>query len=344
MFEQWIHQLPNALPGNLGLAALIAVSMFLLVKGADVLVEGAVELARDFGIPKLIIGATIVSLGTTTPEAAVSVLAAIQGNPGLAIGNGVGSLICDLALILGMAMILAKIPIRERMVNRQSRIVFAAAALFCVFAYLVPGQLIQRWMGFVLVGCLVYYIYNSLAWARRNAGSPDLAEAPGVGEIQDREIPKRAVWLSVLLMLGGLAVLILSSDVLIPCVELAAFRIGIPDAVIAATLVAFGTSLPELMTAISSIRKGHPELVLGNVLGADALNILFVIGVSASAAPLRIEPAFSHFQGPVMMGLLVLFQGFLLTTKGHFRRWQGVVLVAAYALFILGSALGIPRV
>jgi cation:H+ antiporter len=337
MIEHWIEQLPNTWPGNLALAGLIGVAILLLLKSADVLVEGAVELARDLGMPKMIIGATIVSLGTTTPEAAVSVLAALRGQPGLAIGNGVGSLICDLTLILGVSMMLARIPIHRAMLNRQSRIVFAAAMLFCLFAYVFPGRQIHRWMGLVLVGCLAYYMWSTLAWARRHAGSPDLAEV--VGEVDQIVIPARPVWISVLLMLGGLAVLLFSSHLLIPCVQLAAQRAGIPEAVIAATLVAFGTSLPELMTAVSSIRKGHPELVLGNVLGADALNILFVIGVSATAAPLAIEREFSHFQGPVMVGSLILFQGYILTTRGHFRPWQGAIFVAIYALFILGSVV-----
>lgn len=341
MIEQWIHQLPNSWSGNLGLALIIVVSFYVLIRSADALVEGAVELANDLGIPKLIIGATIVSLGTTTPETAVSVMAALQNQPGLAIGNGVGSLIFDLAAILGASIIFARIPINERMVKRQSRIVLGSALLFCFFVYAFPDQYLQRWMGFVLVACFGLYMYSTFTWARRNraSGDSDLpAEAPAQSDVKPRSAA-----MALLVMFIGLCFLLLSSHVLIPSVELSAVRMGIPQAVIAATLVAIGTSLPEVMTALTSIRKGHPEIVLGNVLGADVLNLLFVIGVSASAVPLRLDPEFTLFQGPFMLALLIMFQFFVITTRGFFRRWQGIVMVASYVVFVLVSLFVLPR-
>lgn len=335
MIDAFIHALPNTLGGNAFLAGIIAVSIYLLMKGADLLVEAAVEVARDLGMPKLIIGATIVSLGTTTPECAVSVLAAIRGNGGLAIGNGIGSLICDLALILGLAMILTSIPINRRIVMRQSFIVLGSALLFTLMAYASPAQVITRWMGLILVALLVLYLYASFRWARRER-SPILHPEKGYAEEHAEAFQHpRPLWQAFLLLLTGLLILIGASHVLIPGVSLAAFRLGIAEAVIAATLVAFGTSLPELMTAISSVRKGHPELVLGNVLGADALNILFVIGFSALATPLKVDPIFYRFQAPVMIGLLLLFQAFFWTSGERFRRWQGVIFVICYVIFII---------
>jgi cation:H+ antiporter len=330
MFEALINNIPNTLAGNAGLALVIAVSVFLLCKGADLMVDAAVEIARDFGLPKLIIGATIVSLGTTAPEACVSVLAAIKGNPGLAMGNGIGSVICDLALILGLTMTMTAIPINPRLLKRQSRIVLGSALLLYAFtlgSYLMnPAEpKIHRPMGMILIAGLAVYLYISYRWAR---------QTPGEASQPRTEHRRRPTWIEFVLLLTGLGILIVASEGLIPTVTLAAVRMGISQAVIAATLVALGTSLPELMTAISAVRKGHPELTLGNILGADALNILFVIGASSCAVPLQIEPVFYMIRGPVMIGLLIMFQLFVWRTENHFKRWQGVLLLIGYGLFI----------
>lgn len=333
MVERLIYEsIPNTVLGNAGLLLVIVLSFVVLIKGADWLVEGAVEIAHRLGLPKIIIGATIVSLGTTSPEAAVSVMAALQGEPGLAIGNGVGSIICDLALILGLSMALSRIPMVKELLSKQAWVVFAAVVVLVGFAWTSPDQTIDRWMGFVMVGGLVVYLYISYRWARQMKGVYAEAAYAGVEEVAQK--PPPPIWQSLLWLILGLGLLLGASHALIPSVTLAAKRVGVPEAVIAATLVALGTSLPELMTAISSIRKGCPEITLGNVMGADALNVLFVIGVSASAVPLRVEPVFYRIQAPVMLGLLVMFRLFIWTTTDHFRRWQGVLLLIGYMLFV----------
>jgi len=327
MVEHLILLIPNTVFGNLLLAVVIAASLYLLSKGADRLVDAAVKTAEDFGVPKLIIGATIVSLGTTSPEAAVSVLAALQGKPGLALGNGVGSLITDQCLILGLAMTFSLLPLNRRFLFRQSILVLASAVVLALFAYLSPDKVIERWMGFSLVGGLLFYLYINYCWAKQAVKNWDENN-------NNEETHKQSVWPALGAMLIGLVLMLLGSDTLIPAVSLAAVRIGIPQAVIAATLVAFGTSLPELMTALKSIKKGHPELILGNILGADGLNVLFVIGLSASAVPLSVDPVFYRIQAPMMLGVLLLFQFYLLINRNLFRRWQGALLLGCYLLFI----------
>jgi len=339
MVENLIHQIPNSLPGNLLLAVVIGLSIYLLSKGADIVVEAAVEAARDLGVSQLVIGATIVSLGTTSPEAAVSVLAALRGNPGLALGNGVGSIICDQCLILGLAMTLTPLPIRRRLLFRQSLIVLGSALLLAGFAYGSPAQTITRGMGFVLVAGLFLYLYLSYRWTRESRAATGRMPMPPQESMGRMPVPpeegRRPLWMALGALVLGLAVLVVGSHLLIPAVSLAAGRLGVSDTVIAATIVAFGTSLPELMTAITAVRKRHPELVLGNVLGADALNVLFVIGVSASAAPLKTEATFYQLQAPFMVGALVLFQVFLFSTRDHFRRWQGLVYLGCYLSFVI---------
>lgn len=327
MFEQLLEQsIANTLAGNLVLGVLIAIAFAMLIQGADYLVESAVEIARDLGIPKIIIGATIVSLGTTAPEACVSVMAAMRGEPGLAIGNGVGSLICDLALILGGTMMFARLPINRFILNRQAWVVLGSAVLFAIFAYGAPDRTIGRTMGLILLTGLAGYMALSYRWAKLTHDRTATAQVPAH--------PVRPLWLSLIWMAFGLGLLVVGSDLLIPAVTIAAERMHIPSAVIAATIVAMGTSLPELMTAITSIRKGHPEITLGNVIGADVLNILFVIGASATATPLKVEPVFYWIQAPFMLGLLVLFRIYIWTTHGHFRRWQGALFVMLYVLFV----------
>ncbi len=326
MIEELVQHIPNTLGGNLSLAIVIGLAFYFLCKGADRLVDSAVDVARDLHIPKLIIGGTIVSLGTTSPETAVSVMAALKGNPALALGNGVGSVICDQCLILGIAMSISILPMDKRILYRQSLIVLAAALLLCAFAWLSPSKTITRPMGFILVAGLAVYLYVSYLWAKQSR-QMDLSQ------VETAE-PPRPLWQAFLWMILGLAVLVVASQVLVPSVTLAALRLGIPDAVIAATLVAFGTSLPEFMTMIASVRKGHPEIVLGNVLGADGLNVLWVIGLSAAAAPLEVDPIFYRLQAPTMIFVLLLFQFYLITTRDHFRRWQGMLLVACYVFFV----------
>lgn len=330
MIEHFFAEtIPETLLGNLLLTVLILISFYILVRGADLMVEAAVEVARDLGMPKIIIGATIVSLGTTSPEAAVSVLAALQGKPGLAVGNGVGSIVCDLALILGFSMAVAVIPIDRKLLSRQAWIVMGSAVLLALFAYLSPDQTLYRWMGFVFVGLLVAYLYTSYRWARdatfennQNSGDEDA-------------LPARPLLVSLGWLLFGLVLLLGASHTLIPGVTEAAERLHVPKAVIAATMVALGTSLPELMTAITSIRKGHPEITLGNIMGADALNVLFVIGVSAAAVPLKIERVFYYVQAPLMLLMIFTFRVYIWTTRDHFRRWQGVLLLIYYVLFVV---------
>jgi cation:H+ antiporter len=338
MIEHFIqNNIPEGPAGLIYLLILIIISLAILCKSADRVVESAVEIAHEMGIPTLIVGATIVSLGTTSPEAAVSVMSAIQGNGGLAIGNGIGSVICDLALILGLSIAVAKIAYEPRILKIQSRIILGAALVFCIFAWIAPEDIIVRWMGLVLVLGLAGYLAFSYKLARticQDGVSQVIAEENTEKTAKMINAHRHSRLIPLSWMIFALVFLVGASYLLIPCVDEFASRIGIPEAVIASTLIAFGTSTPELMTAISALRKGHPELTLGNIMGADALNILFVIGVSATATPLKVDPVFYRIQAPFMIGMLLLFQVYLLINRNEFRRWQGILLVAGYIAFI----------
>jgi cation:H+ antiporter len=327
---------------TVSLLGIIAVCILLLSKGADWMIDGVVDLAERTGMPKIVIGATVVSLGTTLPEAFVSVMAAYMGNPGLALGNGVGSIIADTGLIFGLTCVLATVPVNRFILNRTGWVQVGAATLLVAIAVipLLQGDtepVLGRWVGFLFLLLLVAYLYITYVWARQGSvmvleeGEEEAAqELMGIGKC----------WL---LVVGGLIMIIIGARVLVPAASEIALRFGVPDDVIAATMVALGTSLPELMTAIAAVRKGHPEITVGNIVGADVLNCLFVIGAAAVAAPLAIPENFYYFHFPAMLVILFSFRVFIsMNRSGVFHRWQGVWLLMVYLVYvILGFALNV---
>ena len=333
---------------TLWLVLIAIAAMAVVIKGADWLVEGAAGLAKKLGMPEVVIGATIVSLGTTSPEMAVSVLAAFSGNAGLALGNGVGSIIADTGLIFGVGCLLCALPADRFVLSRQGWVQFGSAALLAAICYgLWIGQgdaaTITRPIGVVLSLLLVAYLVISIKWARQHpVGEPHLVVEDGQTQTDH---PAAEHGLAFLLGIGvlGLALVIFAGDALVQSVTIGAERVGVPQAVIASTIVALGTSLPELVTGITAIRKKHPELLVGNVIGADILNVLFVIGFSALAADLPIldesarSPAvFLLIPIPTMMIMLVFMRLciFRATRTGHFSRWMGTPLVAMYVAYL----------
>ncbi len=353
--EQLIPQAWFAGQNTVALFAVAAGAMFALVKGADLLVDGASGLAFRLGIPKIIVGATVVSLGTTSPEAAVSVMAAWADKPGLALGNAVGSIIADTGLIFGLSCLITVLPADRFVLTRQGWVQFGAAALLALLCYGLwldaPEQAtLGLGVGLLLLGLLAAYLVISVRWSRRHpVGEPfqlpdDVTEVTMKTGVVEQEARSHTTAWTLALLVVGLLVVLFSSRVLVCSMSEVAVRWGVPEVVIAATLVAFGTSLPELATAMTSIRKGHPELLVGNVIGADILNVLFVIGASAVAAPLPIieqgarHPAlFLWLHLPTMLVILVLFRLFIFSAvrKGVFSRMMGAPLVLIYIAYLV---------
>jgi cation:H+ antiporter len=318
------------------LLVIIVVCIALLSKGADWMIDGVVDLAQRTGLPKIVIGATVVSLGTTLPEAFVSVMAAYMGNPGLALGNGVGSIIADTGLIFGLTAILIAVPVNRYILNRTGWVQVGAATLLVLLALLAfvtapegSEPVLQRWVGFFFLGLLVLYMYVTYLWARRGGEAAGIEEEVGHEELM-------ATWMAWLMVVGGLLLVIIGARILVPAASEIAVRLGVPEDVIAATMVAFGTSLPELMTAIASVRKGHPEIIVGNIVGADVLNVLFVIGAAAAATPLEVPQNFYTFHFPAMLIILYSFRVFITMNRhGVFYRWQGIWLLSVYAIYVV---------
>ncbi len=338
--DEALHHFVSELHGG-WLALVIVVSLAVLGKAADWLVDEAVALSERSGIPTVVIGATIVSLGTTAPEAAVSVFAALQGSPGLALGNAVGSIICDTGLILGLACILAPLRLDRAIVNRQGWIQLGAAVALVAGCFpwsnagqvFVEGGRLPQWVGIAFLVALVVYMVLSIRWA--SAGVTTASEK-GVADGEGGSLA-----LVVLKLVGSLALVVLAAQVLIPSVREAATRIEIPESIIAATLVAFGTSLPELVTAVTAARRGHGELAVGNIVGADILNVLFVAGASATATPAGLA-AGGHFflvLFPAMLFILLTFRIGIFVSGDSMKRPFGFVLLAAYGVYMVVSFL-----
>ena len=325
------------------LFVLIAVLIYILGKGADMLVDEAVALSTRLGISKVLIGVTIVSLGTTVPEAAVSVLAAVKGRPEIALGNAVGSIICDTGLILGLVTLFAPISLKNSVIHRQGW--FQLGAGFLLVASCIPffsqgsifttGGILPQYMGIFFLALLVLYIYGSIRWmkgADEDSTDPDEDEGDAAG--------------SSLVIAGkvfaGAGLVVFSSHFLIPVVQESAVRLSIPEGIISATLVAFGTSLPELVTAITAVRKGYGELALGNIIGADILNVLFVAGAAASVTSAGLEAPVHFFKVlfPAMIGILIIFRLGIHYSGTVFKRGFSVALLGVYALVTLSSYLG----
>lgn len=316
------------------LLIVIAVCILLLSKGAYWMIEGVVSLARRTGLPRIVIGATIVSLGTTTPEAFVSVMAAWMGNPGLALGNGVGSIIVDTGLIFGLTCILAVVPVNRFILNRTGWIQVGSATLLVgiaiISAAVTEGQpVLGRGVGILFLILLGAYMYATYRWAKQRGAmvmqekGHDGPELTGLGKC----------WI---MFAGGLFLVVVGARILVPSASEIAHRMGVPPDIIAATLVALGTSLPELMTAITAVRRGYPEIMVGNIVGADVLNCFFVIGAAAAAKPLEIPPNFFYFHFPAMLIILYSFRVFIFMSRdGNFRRWHGAWLLGVYLIYVI---------
>jgi cation:H+ antiporter len=309
------------------------VAIALLVVGADRAVGAAVRLARAMGMSTVIIGATVVSLGTTAPEAFVSVMAAFDGKSGLALGNGVGSIICNMALVFGLCSSLTRVPKDHFALRRYGWVQTAVCVLLVASIYVVAfwhggieGVVLSRWIGVGLCVLLVGYMMLSVRWSRSHPETFE-GEAPTVGAGRDW----RLVVPSALMLLFGLVLIIGGANVMVGSVGALCKHYGVPQSVLAVTLVAFGTSLPELVTGVVALIKGHPGLLVGNVMGANILNMLFVVGASATVIPLAVPPEFFYLHLPMLLVALVLFRLYGFGRSNHFYRRQGIGLVVLFA-------------
>ncbi len=312
---------------------LFLVGFVLLIKGGDWFVDGSVGIARRFHLPELLIGATIVSIGTTLPEVMVSSQAALQGNAGISYGNAIGSIICNTSLIAAITITASPSKVQPRSFVLPTAFFFAAAASYALIAWTM-GRF-QRWMGLAYLAVFVLYMVVSTMQMKKH---PEMAEENAEEESGEKE---RSFAMELLLLVIGAAAIALGARFLVDNGTKIAAALGVPDSVIGLTMVALGTSLPELITAITSLLKGHGSLSLGNIIGANLFNIVLVSGAAISISPFAIPTEKTVMGGvnssmvidlPVMLAVMMIMCLPALK-KGELRRWQGVLLLTIYAAF-----------
>ena len=313
---------------------LFALGLVLLIKGGDWFVDGATGIAERFHVPEIIIGATVVSIGTTLPEVMVSATSALTGHGEIAYGNAIGSIICNTALIAALTVAIRPGPVDTKALKTPVLFFFGSAAIYVSNAY-VTGYF-GRPLGILLLAIFVVYLVVTVRQGFKNPAGAAAEEAGAVEE----EAAKNSMVKDILLLVIGAALVALGADLLVDNGTLIAQALGVPESVIALTFVALGTSLPELVTAITSLAKGHGSLSLGNVIGANIFNLVLVSGASMTLAPFRIPQSSTLFgvnsslvlDVPLMLFVMALLTLPALKTK-KLSRYQGIVLLVLYAAF-----------
>ncbi len=314
---------------------LVPILLFLLglaclIKGGDWFVDGASALARKFHLPELLIGATVVSIGTTLPEVMVSTISAVSGHGEIAYGNAIGSVICNSALIAAITLAVRPGKADPKTLKLPVLFFFLAAAIYCVAAYLLGT--FTRVVGLIMLAVFVAYMILTVRQMKNAPQPAAAAEAE-----PEADMP---TWKVIVLLIVGAALIAVGAKLLVDNGTKIAQALGVPESVIALTFVALGTSLPELVTAITSLVKGHSDLSLGNVIGANVFNLVLVSGVCVTLAPFDV-PKSAVIAGhnaslvleiPLMIGVMLLLTLPALL-KGKLSRLQGILLLLIYAAF-----------
>ena len=309
---------------------LFILGLICLIKGGDWFVDGASALARKFHLPELLIGATVVSIGTTLPEVMVSTISAVEGHGEIAYGNAIGSVICNAALIAAISLAVRPGKADPKTLKLPVAFFFLAAAIYCVAAYLLGS--FTRPIGLIMLAVFVAYMILTVRQMKKNP------EAVSVEE--EKPEPDMPTWKMILFLVIGAALIAVGARLLVDNGTKIAQALGVPESVIALTFVALGTSLPELVTAITSLVKGHSDLSLGNVIGANVFNLVLVSGVCVTLAPFDV-PQSATILGrnaslvleiPLMIGVMLLLTLPALL-RGKLSRLQGILLLLIYAAF-----------
>ena len=327
---------------------LLAIGFVLLIKGGDWFVDGASGIARRFHLPEILIGATVVSIGTTLPEVMVSTGAALQGSGSIAYGNAIGSIICNTSLIAALTIAIKPTPAARKSMTLPVTFFFIAAAIYCTVAYFF-GRF-SFTVGLILLATFVIYMVLTVLRMKKSAGIEDaLAQSEAMLEAHTGEDhvveteeagTKDSLLKDILLLVLGAVLIAFGADFLVDNAIIIAEKCGVSEKVIGLTIVAVGTSLPELVTAVTSLIKGHGSLSLGNIIGANLFNLVLVSGMAVTLNPFDL-PVSGVIGGinssliidlPVMLGvMLILTVPTLIRQK--LSRWQGILLLGIYAAF-----------
>ncbi len=327
MFD--MSELPAALP-----YIFLVVGFVVLIKGADFFVDGACSIAKKLRIPDIVVGLTVVALGTSLPELAVSLSAAAGGSSDMALGNVVGSNLINILVILGLSAAILPLAVDRSMFRRDLPVLLLTAAILPVMT-LIGGWEIGRVSGGILTALFVGYIAltvrSALAYRKAEGALAEVGvtEAQAPGEEGGKMLPW---WLSGLLVVGGAAMIVFGGNISVDAATAIAKQLGVSDAVIGLTVVALGTSLPELVTSAVAARKGNSDIALGNVVGSCIFNVLFILGTTALVKPLAVAQS-SLVDQLVLVGVSVYLLVTAFTGR-RLKRWEGISYLGIYGVYL----------
>ena len=297
---------------------LLALGFLFLVKGADWFVEGSSGIADKFGIPQLVIGLTIVAMGTSAPEAAVSITASLKGTADIAVGNVVGSNILNILIILGISSVITSIAVSKTTIRYEIPIMLLSTFLLMGFG--MQGGTINLWEGIILWICFIGYLSYMFIMVKK-------------GEMVAEEVAttQKPVWQLLIWGIVGLGLIIWGSDLTVDAATSLAKRFGMSERFIGLTIVALGTSLPELFTSVSAARKGKADIAIGNIVGSNVFNILFIIGTSSLIIPVIFEASFLIDSFVAVAAGVILW--LCVFRKKKLTRLHGILMLLCYAAY-----------
>ncbi len=300
--------------------AILVVGFVMLIKGADWFVDGAAGVAKRFGIPEMVIGLTIVAMGTSAPEAAVSISAAFKGNAAITIGNVVGSNILNILIILGLTAMI--VPVAVQMSTLKIDTPFMLIASLVLMIQGITGQEVTRLEGVILLVLFIGYLTYLFMVAKNNKENDE-----------ETDEKKKPIWLLILLGVGGMGLIVLGSNFAVDGATAIAKIFHVSDRFIALTIVALGTSLPELFTSVTAARKGNADIAIGNIVGSNIFNILFIVGLTAVIIPVPFAPNFVIDTIIAMVAGVMLIVG--VWKHKELRKPIGIVMLLAYAAYFV---------
>ena len=303
---------------------LLLVGFLFLIKGSDFFVDGASSIASILRVPTIIVGLTIVAFGTSAPEAAVSITSSLTGSNAMAVSNVIGSNLFNMLVVIGVAALLSNLLMEKKVLQKDLPFLVGITILFVVFIFI--GGDITNIEGIILLAILIAYIFFLIRDARKSNES-NVVEKPKLS------LPK-----SIIFMIVGLAGIVLGGDLVVDSASAIALALGMSETLVGLTIVAIGTSLPELVTSITALKKGENQLVIGNVIGSNIFNILFVLGASSAISALPVNRGMM-IDVVFMLGVTILCFIFG-KTQDKYDKKEGVILIA---LFIAYMAFAILR-
>lgn len=317
---------------------LVIIGFILLIKASDYFVDASVFIAKILKVSEIVIGATIVSIGTTLPETMVSATSAFKGHGDISYGNALGSIICNTALIAAISIIFSPAKINKKDLKPIVIFFFSSFSLYLVFAYIFKS--FSRLAGILLVSIFIIYVFYVIFSNKDNNTNNE--DNINYDDSSSRKVDNAKIIKSILVIIFSAIVIAFASNLLVNNGILIAKKFGVPESVIGITMIAFGTSLPEFSTAITSLLKGHSNLSIGNIIGANFFNIVLVTGIASAVGPFKLPETnlINDINASLIIDIPIAFMVMILLcipslTNEMTKRWQGIVLICIYILFLI---------